>query len=362
MTESWARKFDDLSPEAVQVLKAMTLLDIAESTTANLSTVLDSTVEAAVEELRQANWLTTTSGFVVLPEDARIWLTYDATDLIGPDDAPIAARYVARQRSALADQPTAVQYVEANKANIVTAVRAGARASLFGEAADLAAATWQVAAAVDDSSWWHELAEHGEKAAIAARQPVTLIELLRRSAGVFAGAGDLYKAEKQQVRALSLAYKLGDRDRVVAGLTSLIELYHESGQPEGAADALLELASSHRVAGSSVARAEALAELGSVMLAAGRASRADSYLGRADEILTDDESAPNLLRARVAEQWGRALWRVGGTIRARRCFERALTLADDPNLRKHLERLLAVHVDDDLPPGDPVRFVGTERQ
>jgi tetratricopeptide (TPR) repeat protein len=233
---------------------------------------------------------------------------------------------------------------------LLVAVRAGVRAELYGQAAAVALAAWQVADEVAKPAWWHELARHGEEAAIKARDPSMLIDLLNRSAEVYDVAGDRPAAEQQWVRVAKLAYELGDHERIVANLTTLIGLYGRWDRRGPAMDALLELADAQREAGDSIGRAWALAELGYLMLAARRPSNADTYLETADDILTHaaSGSVEPTMHARVLEQRGRALWQLDHSIRARRCFTRALeVLGDhDPAASERIRGLLETNADE----------------
>jgi tetratricopeptide (TPR) repeat protein len=359
VSRSWEHRHTEHSANAISVLTALTVLDTAEVIAADLAVALDidiAEIEAAVRELRQAGWVETRpgGGGDVLVDGARIWLSFDAPNKPKPDEtAAIAGRFLAAATAALDldrhERDEVAHWLTERKETVLTAIRAGVRTELHSRAATLAAAAWQVADQVPDAAWRRELARQGEDAAIGAREPLTLIDLLNRSATLFEEAGDRPAAEEQWVRVVQLAFEMGDHDRIVASLTTLIGLYDRWGRRGPAVDALLELADAQRDAGNVVGRADALAELGSIMLSAGRASTADTYFATADELLS--QAPPDAVQpsrqARVLELWGRALWQLGHTIRARQCFRRALELLGDhdPVAAKRVRSLLDTHVD-----------------
>lgn len=339
------------------MLTALTVLDTAEVTPPDLASALDTgapEIDAAIAELREAGWFARRpgGGGDVLVDSARIWLSFDAPQRPAPDAAEaIAGRVLAAHAAALDGTKRAdvIQWLSERRDAVLVAIRAGMRAGLHADAARLAAAAWPVAGEFPDPAWWRELARLGEDAAIAAREPQVLIELLDASAAVFEAAEDHAGAEEQRVRVAKLAYELGDHDRIMRSLSTLIELYRRWDRPGPAVDALLELADAQRSAGNAIGRAEALAELGYLMLAGGRAARADMYLETAGDIF--DHALPGAVapsaHARVLERRGRALWQLGHSIRARRCFTKALEVLgeDDPTASTRIRGLLDTHVD-----------------
>jgi predicted negative regulator of RcsB-dependent stress response len=354
----WASSFTTLSPTAATLLRAMTVLETAMVVPTRLAAALgvtESDIETAVHELRRTGWV---DGADTLVNAARVWLTFDATDRLSTVDAQVAARFIGhhldRLDPARHGRAHAGRWAREHRDEIVAAIRAGARTGMRRAATSLASAAWRIASEVTDPLWWHALARHGEAA--AAGDPRALLNLLTLSAAVYAEAGDpklLPKAETQCERAYGIAVALDDHDMATRALTALVTVFHDGDQPERAAETLLELANTHQTAGDDVARASALAALGTVMLDAGRAEFAETYLERADELLARADSPPPGLRARVAELRGRALWAVGKTIRARRSFRQAHAMLDesDTTARERLHILATTPIDTlELPP------------
>lgn len=366
MSRPWAYRYTELSSNTVGVLTALTVLDTADAVPADLAVALGTgmaEIDAAVGELRQTGWVAArpTGDGDVLVDGARIWLSFDAPEKPKPDEAAaIAGRFLAAATAALDlmrhGHDEVARWITKHKDTVLTAIRAGVRTELHSLAASLATAAWQVASHVPDPAWRRELARQGEEAAIGAREPLTLTDLLNCSAALFEEAGDRPAAQEQRVRVVKLAYELHDHERIVTALSTLIGLYDRWGRRGLAVDALLELADAQREAGNAVGRAEALAQLGSIMLSAGRPSNAEIYFKTADDLLS--HTAPNSVHptthARVLEHWGRALRQLGHTILARRCFTRALELLGDhdPVAVERIYGLLNVHADDPTLPDE----------
>lgn len=367
MSRPWTSSFTTLSPTAVTLLRALTVLKTVTLAPAELAPALgipETDVAAAVDELRRGGWVEPTpGGAATLVDAARIWLSFDLADDLSAEDVRIAERCIDFCLGGLdpagRGRDHAVRWAREHRAEVVAAVRAGARTGLTREAISLASAAWRVAREVDDPPWWHALARHGEAA--AAGDPRALQALLIVSAAVYADAGGpdlLPRAEAQYERAYGIAVTLDDNETAVATLTALVRIFHDADQPERAAETLLELANTHQAAGDGVARARALASLGMVMLEAGRAEFAETYLERADELLARARTPPADLYARVAELRGRALWAIGRTIRARRSFRRAHDMLDesDETARDRLRALITTPIDTpELPPDTSLR-------
>jgi tetratricopeptide (TPR) repeat protein len=347
------------------VLTALTVLSTADAISADLAVALDvevAEIDAAVDELRRTGWVAArTSGGDVLVNGAWIWLRFDAPEQPKPNEAAaIAGRFLASAAAALDldrhKRDEVARWVAEHKDTVLTAVRSGVRAELHSMAASVAAAAWQVAGQVPDPEWRRELARQGEEAAIKAREPITLIDLLNRSAALFEDAGDRPAAEEQWVRVVQLAFELGDHERIVASLTTLIGLYDRWGRRGPAVDALLELADAQREAGNMIGRAEALTLLGTIMLSAGRPSNADAYFQTADDLFSHapPDSVQPTRHARALELWGRAQWQLDHTIRARECFRRALELLGDRDAvaAERVRGLLGTHADSPNLPGE----------
>lgn len=365
VSTSWASRYSELSAEAVRVLTAVTVLKVTEVVPTQMAIALGAAqgeVAAAVDELRETGWVTTSpTGRDVVVDGAEIWLRFDAPDQPAPDVAhAIAGRVLTAVRVALdrarheVDDPG--RWITAHYQWVLTAIRAGVRAALPDIAARVAAAAWQVAGHAPNPTWHRELACAGEQAATAARDPLTLSELLQRSAALCEQAGDWAAAEEQRVREAKLAVELGEHDRIVTSLTTLIAFYGRWGRPGPAVDALIALADHQRHAGNTVGRAQALAQLGALMLAAGRISTADRYLETAVDLFSHAApgSVPPALQARVLELSGRALWQLRHPIRARRRFRHALAVLGDtdPAATHRIRALLDTHTDTPTLPDD----------
>jgi hypothetical protein len=362
MPNPWAERHADLPADAVNVLTAVTVLGLPAIAIPDLAVAVgteESAVTATIAVLRHAQWIETLpdSRRERLVEAARIWLVYDAPNRpSAAQTAPIAERYLAYHRGRL-DQAHAVEWARAHRDAIIRAIQAGIQTGQYAAAAELARATWAVADQIPDRVWWRELAHHGEDAAIQGRDPQTLIALLNLSAAAYLAATDFPAAQVQLVRVAQLAFEMTDHDGIIASLTALLDLYRRWHHDGEALDVLLELADEHHRVGDIRGRAEALAQLGYIMLANRRPSRAEVYLETANQLLTTMPagSVQPTMHARVLEQWGRAQWRLGHPIRARRRFSQALALLGDhdPAGTARLRRLLDTHIDAaDLPPDD----------
>lgn len=365
MSDPWVSRFAKLSPADIALLRAMTMLEIATVVPAQLAAALDvseADVNRSVDRLRHDGWFRLTpSGATSLISGARIWLRYDSEDEtpgqtpseLTTIDLQITERYLRFQLDELRDSDAhAARWAIAHRDEIIAAIRAGARTGLRREALALATAAWRVAAEVTDPVWWNALAEHGEAA--AAGDPHELLALLTLSAPVFAKAQDVHaspKAESQYEHAVELAEALDEHDVLVSTLNALARAFHDSGQPERVAENLLKLANAHQTAGDTTARAMALAALGALMLDAGRAEFAETYLERAEDLLASLDHPAVGRWANVVELRGYALWETRNTIRARRCFRQALGMLEPNDIsRERLQRLISTPIESiDLP-------------
>jgi tetratricopeptide (TPR) repeat protein len=256
----------------------------------------------------------------------------------------------------LSEEPDPAWLVEHHK-EVLGVILACDRDGLREMGARLAFAVWPVAGSVPDPEWWRELAGAGEALAIAVRDPAMLVDLLDRSARVFAAQGQRADAEAQWVRALAITRRPPGaelRGRGVAILSELGALYREWGRLGKALDAYLGLVDLRRAAGDPRETAEALATVAATMYAAGRAGSAAGYFAQAADAMPEDTDDP--LYPRILVWWGRVLWEQGERGPARRRWSEALArVVDvDEELAEHVRALLAAEADAPLPGGYPI--------
>jgi tetratricopeptide (TPR) repeat protein len=233
------------------------------------------------------------------------------------------------------------------RTDMVNVVRAAGRHHRITVAVAVARAAWRSPTAREQLDWCRELARYGEEAAIAARQPELLVELLDSSAEVYAAAADWPGAERAWLRALAVVEDLGDTARSTHFLHLLTTNYLNWERPHKAVDMLLEIVAIHERAGDPVRTAEAQAAVARTMAGAGRADAAIEYLGRADRVL---RAHPNVspevtsLHATILSDLGRIHAQLGGINTARNCYHRALALVVDTDDRT-AERIRALQAD-----------------
>jgi hypothetical protein len=97
----------------------------------------------------------------------------------------------------------------------VTLVRATGRHRRFTITSTTARAAWRSPTTREDLDWTRQLARYGEDAAIAARQPELLIELLNNSAETYTATTDWPGAERAWLRALAIAEQRDDTPRAI---------------------------------------------------------------------------------------------------------------------------------------------------
>ncbi len=200
---------------------------------------------------------------------------------------------------------------------------------LAEDAVSLARAWWPLAGAVADPAWVKELAETGERAAIAIRDPAALIELLTLAAECGDRDGDWLAAEARWVRILSLAREQKNHDVVCATLITLGDFYRRWGRLHRAMDVLSDLIATYDRAHDDHGALRALRHLAVVLLDAGRAAAAVPYLVRAVALAAEDDTVGNSAHAELLIMLGRAHW-MNNRIRAgREAFSGALALLVD---------------------------------
>ncbi|HEU5471614.1 MAG TPA: hypothetical protein VFV67_13250 [Actinophytocola sp.] len=368
-TVSWEHAYDACPPEAADLLRAVSVLDVPALASPAVGAAAGLTAEqaaAGLAGLAETGW--TDGERHTLPAPARAWLTGHAAGLVAPRRAAEIVREFAEYHAAAVDpdRRTAVEvraWLAGHRAEIVAAVAACDRDGLRPHGIRLASTVWPEAGLVNDPAWWDALAEAGEAVAVAAHDPAGLAELLHRSATVFAAKGDRLRAEAQWVRALAVARRrlrehpddAEDRDRAAAILAALRGLYHDWGRPAKALDAEQELVELHRSAGDELAAAEALSRVAATLYAVGRTDGAADYFALADEAMAAAGGAPGQ-HARILLWTGRALWELGRHGHARRQWHRALAMTVDVDdaVADHARALLATAPDAPLPEGYPI--------
>jgi tetratricopeptide (TPR) repeat protein len=326
---SWEHAYRDCTPAAAEVLRAVSALGLTSVTSPALATACSLTpaqTTACLAELAEAGWLR----FGAIVERARAWLATNVT----ADD--LVRAFTDYHADAMNDG-----WLGLHSAEVLAALRACDRGGLRRHGTRLAIAAWCIGA--PDLRLWDELASAGEALAIADRDPVTLAELLHRSAQTFAEQGDRLRAETQWVRALAVVRRGTGNDElheaVLAGLSELYRGWGRLGEALDADQAVVEL---RRTAADPIELGKALAQVASTMRAGGRLSSAAEYFAQAGEALTDTDDQA-LFHAWVLVSWGRVLWDQEHHGPARRRWSDALaTLIDvDDKAADHVRGLLA---------------------
>ncbi|MFD9965959.1 hypothetical protein [Amycolatopsis sp. NPDC058986] len=214
---------------------------------------------------------------------------------------------------------------------------------LAGHGVELARSWWGSAGRVADQRWSTALASAGERAAITARDPAALAELLVLSARHAEQAEDLPRAEAQWVRALKIQRDRGDAHGAVAVLEALGSLYTRWARLHRAMDAYLDLLAVYEKTQDGHGVLMTSQRLGAVLMLAERPAAAVEYLSRADLYAADDDRIDDSAHAELLIMLGRAQWGAGRTGPARRTFSRALArLVDvDDQGAEYVRALLA---------------------
>jgi tetratricopeptide (TPR) repeat protein len=363
---SWEHAYGACRPEAVAVLRAVSVLDLRVVSSPAVGVAVElSPAETAssLAELMREGWTLPAGDGHTMVEQGRIWLARRGAGR--PEEARAAAiiRRFAGYHAAAVDleQHSPVEvgaWVRRHWPELLAGVRACDRDGLRRCGTGLAYAIWPAAGLAPDPQGWSELAEAGESLAIADRDPPMLADLLHRSAAAFAEQGDRLRAEAQWVRALAVFRREhGEVGRGAAILTGLAALYREWGRLGKALDADLSLVELRRSEGEPVRTAQALTEVATTMREAGRLRTAADYFGQADAELSpitgEDDAGPGPLsvHARILLWGGRTWWDLGESGRARRWWSRALAMMIDvdDDIADHVRALLATAPDHALP-------------
>ncbi|RKT55112.1 tetratricopeptide repeat protein [Saccharothrix australiensis] len=220
-------------------------------------------------------------------------------------------------------------WLTAHRALLCGAVRANTRAGRHDLAVALAARLWSLPPGDADPAWGHELAWWAAEAAIEARRPEALADLLALSARWFADAGDFVTAEQHGVRESRARRRLGAPDGIAAALWRRAGTYRRSGHPHFALDCYRELAADYLDRGDRHGEARALAATGATLLASHRPDAAAARLDQAMRLYDGLPGTSPVERAGVLEHLGRALWRLGERGVALRRLDEALSLLVD---------------------------------
>jgi tetratricopeptide (TPR) repeat protein len=229
-------------------------------------------------------------------------------------------------------QKTANGIPPALRTDAVSVIRAAHRHHHIPIAAAVARTAWRAPTAREDLDWSREIAQHGEQAAITARQPELLIELLNSSAETYSAAADWPGAERAWLRALAVVEHLNDTTRSVHFLHLLATNYLNWERPHKALDMLLEITEIHERVNEPIKTAQTQAQVAHIMANAGRPDAAIDYLGRADRLL---RARPHInpevtsLRAIVLSDLGQLHAQMGKINNARSCYHQALALVID---------------------------------
>ncbi|MFL6144076.1 MAG: hypothetical protein ACJ72N_19705 [Labedaea sp.] len=376
---SWEHAYGACRPEAVAVLRAVSVLDLRVVSSPAVGAAVElspAETVSSLAELTREGWAVPAGGDRhAMVEQGRTWLARHAAGRVEQAGAAAIIRRFTGYHAVAVDlethQPAEVgAWVDRHWPEIVAGVRACDRAGLRRCGTRLAHALWPAAGLAPDPQRWPELAEAGEALAIADRDPPMLGDLLHRSAVAFAEQDDLLRAEAQWVRALAVFRREpSDVGRGAAILTGLTGLYRAWGRLGKALDAGLSLVELRRSAGEPARTAEALTEVATTMRAAGRLRTAADYFTQADTELapiTGESDADIRLvsaHARILLWGGRTWWDLGEPGRARRWWSRALAMMIDvdDDIADHVRTLLATAPDHALPDDYPINTTPVDR-
>ena len=289
MTDPWAQEFEQLSTQARAVLATVIHLRLTTVSSAGIQALRGPSPDApnaVLNELSGSGWLTQSGGHGwVVPAAARSWLVA-YPDLTGARMADAALeRFVAYLQDSVTARRAELDAVRG--AEIVAAVRARAR-TRPQDAVDFARETWCALSSpppTQHQPWWQDLADGGEAAAIDARLPGGLIDLLWESGNALANAGELFKADLQWRRAFMVAERAGDRERSADMLLVVGRQYRATRWFDKALTAFHELVSLRKEADDELGCGEALTELAVTLIDVDRGSDARHFLDRAGSIL-----------------------------------------------------------------------------
>jgi tetratricopeptide (TPR) repeat protein len=338
----WALTFHDLHPDAQQVVRACAVLDHPSLSLASAAAVLKAPaphVTASLAAAVESGWGSVVDDRFDVAVGAQPYLRELARKVARTDVRLVLGR-IANMiiNMAASGEPIRPEI----RTDMLSVVRATIRHDEPLVATQVALAASNAVAAQVDLDWWRQLAEAGEDAAIASREPELLVELLDLSARVYSAAGDWQGAERAWLRALSVVEELDDSTRYVHFLDLLAANYRHWGRLHKTIDTLLEVVALREREGDVRTIAEALATVGTTMLDADRLDTAVQYLQRADRMLREklhDDPDSQARRAVVLGDLGRAHARSGAMNTARTCYHQALGLALDAGADEVANRL-----------------------
>ncbi|WP_328607510.1 tetratricopeptide repeat protein [Amycolatopsis sp. NBC_00345] len=222
-----------------------------------------------------------------------------------------------------------------------------------GGAASLAYAWWPWSRYCHDPDWEQQLSQAGEAAAIAARAPHLLTDLLALSARAAYRRDDHQRAEAQWTRALAVSQEAADHKRIAALSVAMGEFFVARGRLHRALDVFYGALAAFQRLADPPQTARTLWRIGLVQLAADRAVAAITTLNNAEDAArAAGQRMPDTERADIQIALGRALWLTGTPGLARRAFSNALAcLVDtDPQRADHVRAALRTPENAALPP------------
>lgn len=323
------RTFRDLEPDAQRLVRAFAVLDGQSLSLMSATSVLKMPQPHAAEttaSLTAAGWVTATEERLEITPAARPHLPSLVPDILPTEVDEVLAHVAATVET----HTTPSGIPKAIRTDVVTLIRAAGRHRRFTIASTIARAAWRSPTTREDLDWTRQLAQCGEDAAIAARQPELFIELLNNSAETYTAAAYWPGAERAWLRALAIAEDLNDIPRTIHFLHLLTTNYLNWQRPHKALDMQLEIVDIHQRAGDPGKTAEALAAVAHIMAAAGRTDAAIDYLTKANHILrAHPDHAVASVHATILSDLGQVHARLGRFNSARNYYHRALALVVD---------------------------------
>lgn len=333
MGTTWAQALCKLRADAQRLVRALAVLDGSSISFVSVAAVLE------VPEPRATDIMSvlTANRWGAIAED-RFEVAVYAREFLAELAQTVSAAEVDQvlTLAAAAVQPYLDKVPPLTvRVDLVSVIRAAGRHRRSDIVGEVARVAWRSPAMRKDLVWCRELAQCGEDAAIASRQPELLIELLNNSAEVYASVEDWPGAERAWARALALTEDLGDPERSVHFLNLLTTNYLNWKRPHKAVDMLHKIVEIHEHAGDPLKTAQAQAAFARVMANANRPDAAINYLRRADHLLRqlpDHDTEVSTLRATILADLGEVHARSGAINSARTCYRNALTLVIDTDI------------------------------
>ncbi|TDV34230.1 hypothetical protein CLV71_14112 [Actinophytocola oryzae] len=329
---AWALTFHDLHPDARQVVRASAVLNgpsISLVSMAAAGGFSMSRLNEVLDVASEAGWGRHVEDRFEVAPGARAFLR----NLVLSMPANAVRLMLDRIGGAVIAATDEVKAVPpAIRADIIGVIRAANRLGEPALVARVARAAWHVVTPDVSLAWCKQLAEHGEQAAIAVRDPALLVELLDSSARTYSAGGDWQAAERAWLRALAVLDRTSTSERFVDFLGLLATNYRRWGRLHKMADTLLEVVALHQREGDPVKTAEALAAVGTTLFEAGRLDAAIQHLESANRLLQelpDDDVVARARRSVVLGDLGQVYAERGAINTARTCYHRALASALD---------------------------------